>query len=315
MVGSLERLFRQAIRHNAKDIGNNLLCPICRSMLNADSELEALEELFKELERLEKNPLKLGTPSNQRKFGISQMRINVAAYKTHSRTVGFLPNNKGAETSDIVVLVTHEFLDPSATTLVDEKISFFQAKIEGRKGGFKITPRQWHLMRYWPKFSYKGTTFDLISCRKVPDVCSFYLLLFRDRLFSDTIFGTQARIKTPYSNDYSKCSINSVCMSTPWMERVEPSLRNLTQKDLLLDKPIDLPFNEKEQTDRFFSLLWFLLSTHLGAHDPQGVDLIEKMFPNSFNKGDPPSDKEEKRLSIGVKITVQLRTESGYLKR
>ena len=316
VVGSLERLFRQAIRYNAEDIGNDLLCPICRSMLNADSELQALRELFKELKRLEKNPLRLGIPPNQRKFGIFLMRINVAAYKTHSRTVNFLPNDKGAETSDIVVLVTHEFLDSSATTLVDEKISFFQAKIEGRKGGFKITPRQWHLMRYWPKFSYGGTTFDLVSCKKVPDVCSFYLFLFRDKRFSDSIFGTQVRIKTPYSNKHSKCTINSVCMSTPWMERLEPSLKNLTQKDLLLDKAIDLSFNEMEQTDRFFSLFWFLLSTHLGAHDPRGVDLMKKMFPQAFNESDPPSDKEdEEKPSIGVKINVQLRTEHEYMKR
>lgn len=316
VVGSLERLFRQAIRYNAEDIGNNLLCPICRSMLNADSELQALKELFKELKRLEKNPLRLDIPPNQRKFGIFQMRVNLEAYKTHSTTVNFLPKGKGAESSDIVVLVTHEFLDPAVTTLVDEKISFFQAKIEARKGGFKITPRQWYLMRYWPKFSYKGITFDLISCKKVPDVCSFYLFLFRDKRFRDTIFGTQSRIKTPYSSKYSKCALNSVCMSTPWMERVKPRLRNLTQEDLLVDKDIDLPFNEMEQTDRFFSLLWFLLSTHLGAHDPRGIDLMKTMFPQFFNKSDPPSDREdEEKPSIGVKINVQLKTELEYVKR
>ena len=97
---------------------------------------------------------------------------------------------------------------------------------------------------------------------------------------------------------------------------IRTSLRNLTQKDLLLDKAIDLPFNEMEQTDRFFSLLWFLLSTHLGAHDPRGVDLMKKMFPQAFNKSDQPSDKEDKeKPSIGVKIKVQLRTEHENMKR
>lgn len=282
-------------------------------MLNADDELEALKELFKELKRLEKNPLSLRTPPDLSKFGIFLMRINLEAYKTHSRAVSFLPNNKGAETSDVVVLVTHEFLDP-AVTLVDEKISFFQAKIETRKDGFKITPRQWHLMRHWPEFRYKGETFELISCRRVPDVCSFYLFLFRDKSFTDTLFGTRwSVIEMPYFIRRSKCTINSVCMSTPWMERLKPSLRNLKEKDLLLDKPVDLSFNETEQVDKFFRLLWFLFSTHLGVHDPRGVDLMKTMFPEAFNKHDPRSyGEDEEKPSIGVKITIQLRTEREY---
>lgn len=304
MVGSLERVFRRAIRYNVEDVGRHILCPVCQSMLNADDELEALNNLFKELKKLEKKPLILGIPPNLRNIGIFEMRVNVEVYKTHSRTVDFLGNGKGAETSDLVILVTHEFSEPTATTLVDEKISFFQAKIETRKDGFKITPRQWYLMRYWPEFSYKGRTFNLISCRKVPDICSFYLFLFRHRTFSNMIFGT------PIPSRRNTCNINSVCMSTPWMGRLIPRLRSLTEKEILRNKPIDLPSMDQKQVDRFFGLLWFLFSTHLGVHDPQGICLMKTMFPKLFNKNDPPSDEEgEEKPSIGVKMRIQLRAE------
>ena len=312
MVGSLERVFRQAIRYNVKEIGRNILCPICQSMLNADDEPEALNNLFKELTKLEDNPQILGIPPNLRSLGIFEMRVNVEVGKTHSRTVDFLGSGRGAETSDLAILITHEFSEPTVTTLVDEKISFFQAKIESRKNGFKIPSKQWYLMRYWPTFSYGGRTFDLISCRKVPDICSFYLFLFRHTTFSDIIFGTKIPLRR--NTKRSICDINSICMSTPWMGRLNPSFGSLTEEEILRNKPIALPSINQTDGDEFFRLLFLLFLTHLGVHDPQGICLMKTMFQKLLDKNDPPLDEEgEEKPSIGVKINIQLKTEFNPL--
>lgn len=306
-MGNLERIIRQAIRYNAEDIGSRILCPVCQSMHSATGELKALDSLFEELRRLMKNPQRFKIPPNLRSIGIFDMNISIEAYKTHSKTVDFLVGKKGAETSDIAIWVSHEYVEPSLRMLVEEKISFFQTKMEKRNNGFKITPRQWYLMRYWPEFTYGGTAYALKSCRKVPDVCSFYLFLFRRKVLEDSFF------MTPNSSASNVCEVNSVCMSTPWMERLVPHLRNLNENEMLLDKEIDLPLTNYRQGDGFYGLLWLLFLANLGTHDPDAICLIEQMFPELVNKKDPPSlENEEEKPSIGVRICVQLKGEGGF---
>jgi hypothetical protein len=156
-------------------------------------------------------------------------------------------------------------------------------------------------MRYFPVFKYGKATFDLSSCRMVPDACSYYLLLFRKRRFSDLIYGTPDSIRCP-------CNINSVCASTPGMEKWMPKLRGMTNTELLANNPISLAYTK--QGNRFFALLWFLLSTHYGAHEPQGIPLLEAMFQDVGEVDDsPPANCREPRPAIGLRIRVQLRSE------
>jgi hypothetical protein len=305
MVGNLEQAVRQAIMYNAGDIGSKILCPLCRSLQHANRELGALDNFFQELNRLMKKPLSFKIPNSLKNTGISRMDVSIEAYKTHSRSVEFLIGKKGAETSDIAMWVSHEYVEPSITTLVEERISFFQAKIESKDDGFKITPRQWYLMRYWPEFVYKGTAYALRSCRRVPDVCSFYFFLFRRKIFRDSFLRLN-----------NICEINSVCMSTPWMERVVPHLRDLDENELLLDRQIGMPLTDFQQGNGLYGLLWLLFLASLGANDLDGISLIKRMFPKFINKDDPSSEKDEsERPSIGIKIRFQLKGEGNFEKR
>ena len=306
MVGTMERAFRKAIRHNVIVIGRQILCPICQSLVNKNGEIAALNSFFAQLKKLETKPPSLSVPSVLGEIGIFKMDISLEAHRTHSRTVWFLDNfAKGAEISDITILVTHELIEPTATTLIDKKISFFQAKIDKKNQNdvFDIPLRQWHLMRYFPVFRYGGDLFDLSSCRMVPDVCSYYMLLFGKKRFNNVIYGT------PISDRYS-CNINSVCASAPNMERWMPELRGITDKELIADSSINLTYSE--QGDRFFALLWFLLSTHLGAHEPKGIRLFKAMFADTSEDDDPTHiNDSEPRPAIGLRIRVGLRSE-GY---
>lgn len=234
MVGSLERIFRRVLRDNAKKIGGKLLCPICKSMTNPKDEPSALYRFFNEMQNLGKRPLSLKIPDNLKNtFGVFGGKVIVNTFKTHSKTAWFDVSvnvrHIGAETSDIVFLVTHEYLTPRRKALVvDEKISFFQAKVEKNNRLFEIKSRQWYLMRYWPKFSYKKKEFNLISCRRVPDICSFYLLILKRSTFNDSIFYDRARI--------SDCRINSLSVSTPFMEERMPGLGTLSDDELAKKK-------------------------------------------------------------------------------
>jgi len=185
-------------------------------------------------------------------------------------------------------------------TLVDEKTSFFQAKIEKNDGSFKIKPRQWYLMRYWPNFFYKKKPFTLESCSKVPDVCSFYLLLFKKNVLDYTFVDNS---KT------CNCEINSVCLSTPYMEEKMPILKNLDRNGLVKNNDVSLRLTQKDG-DGFIGMMWDLLLTHLGAHDSQGSMLMTTMFQEAFKASNPSPRKEtRKRPSIGISVKVQLKTE------
>lgn len=305
LIGSLERIFRRVLHNNAQEIGKKFLCPVCKSMANPRSEIKALDSFFDEIRKLEKSPLSLKVPNNLRAFGFYEGNVTVEAFKTHSRTAKFEVSENderiGAETSDIVFLVMHEYISPNAKIPVDEKISFFQAKIEKNDRLFKITPRQWYLMRYWPEFLYKKRKFSLTSCRRVPDVCSFYLLLLRESAINVGIFvdGSTAW----------NCETNSISLSTPYLEEKMPRLKKLSEDELLKNNDISVRLTQKDG-DAFFGLLWHLLLTSLGAHDSSGVTLMKTMFPETSKENNPRPKKEIKeKPSVGVRVRVQLGTE------
>jgi hypothetical protein len=274
-------------------------------VINPSDEISTLNNFFSEMKKLEKNSLPLNIPNNLKAFGFYQGNIVVEAFKTHSRTAKFTvsENTKpiGAETSDIVFLITHEYISPNVKTLVDQKISFFQAKIEKNNRLFKIKPRQWYLMRYWPIFSYKTRQFPLTSCRNVPDVCSFYLLLFRKNIFNHIFFVD--------ASDASNCDTNSVCLSTPYMEEKMPTLKALTRSQLIKNTGIPLRLGQKDG-DGFLFLLWNLVLTYLGAHDPQGLELMTTMFLKASKENNPkPGKATNNRPSVGIKVNIQLKSE------
>lgn len=305
LIGSLEGVFRVVLYYNIQEIDDGFLCPICRSMMNPRSEKEALNNLFYETKKLENNPLSLKIPNSLKSYGVYGGAVNVEVFKTHKRTARFRVSENakrmGAETSDITFLVVHEYVSPQSKILVDEKISFFQAKIEKDDRLFEITPRQWYLMRYWPRFLYKRKKFDLISCRRVPDICSFYLLLLKNNIliYNSFIDGFEAW----------RCETNSISLSVPYLGEKISNLKTLSEDELLKDNSISLRLTQKDG-DGFFRSLWYLLLTYLGAHDSSGVDLMRTMFPETSKKNNPGPRKHLKESpSIGIRIKVQLKTE------
>jgi hypothetical protein len=160
---------------NGPAIFRNFICPICDSLKNPKGEIEALQNLFDEVQRLSKNPLPLDIPADLQSSRIFGGHILLETFWTHKKTVRYMVpgHNKlvGAETSDMIFQVSHESLKPGELKLVDEKISFFQAKIE-RKSTYEIKPKQWYLMRYWPDFHH-GMLFSLVNCRS--SRCMFFL--------------------------------------------------------------------------------------------------------------------------------------------
>jgi hypothetical protein len=274
-------------------------------MTNPSDEISALEKLFDEVKKLEKNPLRLNIPPSLSSFRFFGGNVLMEAFKTHSRTAKFAVGEHtrpmGTETSDIVLLVTHEYVKPNARILVDEKISFFQAKIERKDRLFKIKPRQWYLMRYWPNFSYKERQFILESCRRVPDVCSYYLLLSRKNSLSYSFYEDP---KT------WKCRINSICLSTPYIDEKMPTLKNLKRSELLKNNDVSLRLTQ-EDGDGFLDLMWDLILTLLGAHDSKGLTLMTTMFPDTSKANNPGLGKENnERPSVGIRLRVQLKTEA-----
>jgi len=305
LIGSLEGVFRGVLYNNIQEIGDKFLCPMCRSMMDPKSEIEALDNFFHEAKKLENNPLSLRIPNNLRTYRFNKGTLTVEAFKTHKKTARFKISENakrmGAETSDITFLVIHEYMRPQSKILVDEKISFFQMKIEKNNRLFKITPRQWYLMRYWPRFLYKKRKFNLTSCRRVPDVCSFYLLLLKNSTlsYSSLIDGFEAW----------NCETNSISLSVPYLEEKMPKLKNLREDELLKDNDISLRLTQRDG-DGFFVLLRYLLLTYLGVHDSCGVTLMKAMFSETSIKNNPGSKNEFRESpSIGIKIKVQLETE------
>jgi len=304
MNGNLERIFRSIIYSNARRIGEYLLCPISESLINIgiDKEEEILERFFNKLKNLEKNPLDLDIPKALMDSGISKGRIIVKCGKTHKRRVKYPLTQSDrlveTETSDVVILVTHECIGHELIQ-VDEKISFFQMKLENRTtdGTFEINARQWYLMRYWPEIYYGNNKFNLISSKGVPDVCSFFLFLFR-------------RESIRYFKRISiSCITNAICQSTPYMSIKIPRLRNITDVDLIKKKKFRCKIDFIEGA-YFFKILWCLLLTYLGAHDNEGKNLMKAMFPQIFNtiNSDPINDEIEERSSIGLLIKIQVKT-------
>lgn len=305
LIGSLEGVFRVVLFYNIQEINDGILRPMCLSMMNPRSEIEALDNFFYETKKLESNPLPLKIPNSLVSYGIHGGRVKVEVFKTHKKTARFRVSENaklmGAETSDITFLVMHEYMSPQSVTLVDEKISFFQAKIEKNNRLFKMKPRQWYLMRYWPRFLYKGRKFNLTSCRRVPDVCSFYLLLLKnDTLrFGSFIDGIEVW----------HCETNSISLSVPYLGEKMPSLNNLGEDELLKDNDISLKLTQKDG-DVFFRSLWYLFLTYLGTHDSSGVALMRTMFSEASKKNNPGPKMEFKESpSIGIRIRIQLKTE------
>ena len=307
LVGSLERIFRLVLFHNGPEIFKRLLCPVCNSLTNPKGEISSLGSLFNEVTNLGKTPLPLNVPDGLRGFGLFGGRVVLEAFWTHNKSVKFaVPGNNRqirAETSDVVFLVSHEYLKPNAVTLVDEKISFFQAKLEKKNAVFKIKPRQWHLMRYWPDFSYKGKQFALEVCRKVPDICSFYLLLFKKNVYNYRFVAENSA--------HWNFETNSVCLSTPFMEEKIPKLKNLNRNDIVTNNDISLRLAQKD-SDGFFDIMWDLLLTHLVAHDLPASMLMTTMFQDEPKRSNPgPSKDPNTRPTIGIRVRVQLKVESS----
>jgi hypothetical protein len=305
LVGIVERFFKRVISYNSPEIFRRIVYPICNSLENPSGEIKALQNLFDRIYDLSKKPFPLNIPEGMNNYRIYSGRLTLETFWTHSKAVRYsIPGSNrmiGAETSDIIFQVNHELIKPNALTLIDEKISYFQAKIE-KKAIFAIKPKQWYLMRYWPDFNYKNQLYSLKSSRRVPDVCSFYLLLARS-------IGICYRyeIGDPLLEEYFT---NSFSLSTVFMENCLLRLKNLSSNDIVKNNNVNLRLTPRE-TDSFIDVLWLLLNTELGVTDVEASTMLNSMFIHAAaNPGNPgPSEHPNKRPKIGIRLKVQLKSE------
>jgi len=308
-IGNLRRIFRRVLAYNRGSV-SFLLYLICFSLLRNShknyvgynvNEERVLTNFFEDLYWLSHMSLKLEIPRELLMKGIREGVVLLKLAKAHKRVVKYvyLDNGEvGAETSDIVLLVTYKYIDlDGSARIIDDRISFFQIKLDKGDQIFDVPLNQWYLMLKWPIFSYGNNVFDLCCCRAVPDACSFYLLLYRNKMFIDNT------LSLPYK-------LNSISLSTIYLSRiVERRLSNISYSCLKRGRRISVKICG--EGDLFLGMLWYLLLTHYGVYDRDGIRFMETLFPSLFNS-DPPRSIDEKiseeRVSVGIRIIVTLRS-------
>lgn len=309
----MERAFRKVLYINARDICDNIICPLSQSILNItpeENEENLLKRFFNKAKTIEGKPLRLLIPDSLRQIGIIGGDITLWSRKTHKKIIYyFLPKlgkPVGVETSDISIIVTYKLIKPQSSVIIDEKTSFFQVKVEREDSRFQISLRQWYFMRYWPELWCRGKIFNLTSFRRTPDVGAFFLLCYRYKRFNNNIL--------PKFPERLGCEINSLTLSTVYMGERYNLTDKTTESKVLGNNRASIIVHVNKDGDGLFGTLWYIFLTHLGVQDPNAISLLKNMFPqisNNPNFGENMEENLFEEEKSSVCIHVQIRLKSG----